>query len=113
METVKQEKEICDKKCVTKDVDVKATTKFNEITPEVKQVTVTTQKVHHEEVIKSKEVESKDIPKQRAVEDELKEAKLKPLSKRKLSQATSASFEDPEWITKIKTFKITKVFMTS
>ena len=113
--SVKLKKEIYNKKCVAKDVDGQAATKFNEIRPEVKQVTVTTQKVHHEEVIESKEVESKDLPKQRTAENDLKEAKLKtsqvPLSKRKLSQATFASFEDPEWITKIKTFKITKVFI--
>ena len=51
--------EICDNECVAKVVDVQAASTFSEKPePEVKQVTVTTQKVHLKEVIKSKEVES-------------------------------------------------------
>jgi len=106
---------------VTKHVEVKSAEKI----PELKTVVIKAEVIDSEQnanekvksassnTINNTQVQKAEKPVKKVVNDKVKETKAKvsetPINKRKLSQATLANVEDPEWITKIKTFKITKV----
>lgn len=97
-------------KHVTNNVEVRSIKNINEIKTDAIEAHVSKPQKNKAEKTEDKKSRESTINDTKVL-NAITEAKVSevPLNKRKVSKAKCTNIEDPEWITKIKTFKITKV----